>query len=220
MKALAAMLARAADGAFVLDETGRIVLWNRAAERLTGRRAAEVVGRPCHEVLRGETTDGRPLCGPACAVAAQVRQGAGAPCFDMQVRTKAGRPLCLNVSSLPLPLGRSGRFGSVHLFRDVTGQARARKLADELRTALCCGAPLCPAPATGPPPDLPAELPLSRREREVLRQIALGKPTKAIADALCVSPATVRNHVQHILDKLGAHSRLEALAVAYHPGRN
>lgn len=219
MKALAAMLARAADGAFLLDETGRIVLWNRAAERMTGWRAADVVGRPCHEVLRGETTDGRPLCGPACAVAAQVRAGTGARSFDMQVRTKAGRTVCLNVSSLPLPLGKGGRFGSVHLFRDVTGQARARHLVEELRTALCCGAPACPAPATGPPPDLSPDLPLSRREREVLRQIALGRSTKAIADALCVSPATVRNHVQHILEKLGAHSRLEALAVAFHPGR-
>src|SRR5688572_32204104 len=50
----------------------------------------------------------------------------------------------------------------------------------------------------------------SRREIEVLRLVAAGGRTKTVADALHVSPATVRNHVQNILGKLGAHNRLEA----------
>lgn len=33
-----------------------------------------------------------------------------------------------------------------------------------------------------------------------------------------MSPVTVRNHIQHILEKLGAHSRLQALAIAFPPG--
>jgi DNA-binding NarL/FixJ family response regulator len=44
--------------------------------------------------------------------------------------------------------------------------------------------------------------------------IATGMSTRAAADKLHVSPATVRNHVQNVLGKLGAHSRLEAVAVA------
>lgn len=219
MKHVTAMLQRTADGAFLVDDQGAVRYWNRAAERLTGLRAAEVVGRPCHEVLRGETPGGQPLCSPACAVAAQVRRGAAVRNFDMQTRTKAGRRIWLNVSSLPVPSGKRGRFWSVHLFRDVTRQARVRHLVDELHTALCCIAPAGPAPLAGPAPEAPADLPLSRREREVLRQLALGKTTGLIADALCVSPATVRNHIQHILDKLGAHTRLEALAIAFHPGQ-
>jgi DNA-binding NarL/FixJ family response regulator len=55
---------------------------------------------------------------------------------------------------------------------------------------------------------------LTRRETEILRMIATGVSTKATADKLHVSPATVRNHVQNILGKLGAHSRLEAVAMA------
>jgi two-component system nitrate/nitrite response regulator NarL len=39
-----------------------------------------------------------------------------------------------------------------------------------------------------------------------------------MASALVVSPATVRNHVQSILKKLGVHSRLEAVAQAYQQG--
>ena len=60
----------------------------------------------------------------------------------------------------------------------------------------------------------PATAALTPREIEVLRLIATGLRTGAIADRLHVSPATVRNHVQHIFDKLGAHNRLEAVACA------
>ena len=44
--------------------------------------------------------------------------------------------------------------------------------------------------------------------------MADGLSTKAVADALHVSGATVRNYVQSILSKLGVHSRLEAVAYA------
>ncbi|MBI2164602.1 MAG: helix-turn-helix transcriptional regulator [candidate division NC10 bacterium] len=56
---------------------------------------------------------------------------------------------------------------------------------------------------------------MTGREREILRLIAGGLTTSAIADKLCISHTTVRNHIQHILAKLGAHSRLEAVTVAF-----
>jgi DNA-binding NarL/FixJ family response regulator len=55
---------------------------------------------------------------------------------------------------------------------------------------------------------------LTRRELEILHIIATGVNTKDAAERLHVSPATIRNHVQNILGKLGAHSRLEAVAYA------
>ena len=39
-------LARTGDGAFVITSDGRIVLWNRAAEKILGHTAREAVGRP------------------------------------------------------------------------------------------------------------------------------------------------------------------------------
>ena len=63
-----------------------------------------------------------------------------------------------------------------------------------------------------------AERPLSTREREVLAQLAAGRSTDEIARALAISPVTVRNHIQRILPKLGAHSRLEAVALAIEAG--
>jgi DNA-binding CsgD family transcriptional regulator len=59
---------------------------------------------------------------------------------------------------------------------------------------------------------------LTRRELQVLRLMAAGMPNKAIADRLFVSLHTARNHVKSILRKLGAHSRLEAVAIAVHGG--
>jgi len=56
--------------------------------------------------------------------------------------------------------------------------------------------------------------PLTSRELEVLRLLASGTSTSAAADSLGISTATLRAHVQAVLRKLGAHSRLEAVAEA------
>jgi two-component system nitrate/nitrite response regulator NarL len=59
---------------------------------------------------------------------------------------------------------------------------------------------------------------LTLREREVLRLVAEGLSTADMAGRLFVSPNTVRNHVQSVLVKLGAHSKLEALVIATRAG--
>jgi DNA-binding NarL/FixJ family response regulator len=55
---------------------------------------------------------------------------------------------------------------------------------------------------------------LTKREREILYLITDGLTNQAIAERLVLSIHTVRTHVQTILAKLGAHSKLEAVAVA------
>jgi DNA-binding NarL/FixJ family response regulator len=59
---------------------------------------------------------------------------------------------------------------------------------------------------------------LTRREKEILRFLALGMGTSAISRELAISPATVRNHAQRILAKLQVHSRLAAVARGYEVG--
>jgi DNA-binding CsgD family transcriptional regulator len=53
---------------------------------------------------------------------------------------------------------------------------------------------------------------LTPREREILSAIAAGQTTPEIAERFVVSPHTVRKHVEHILEKLGARTRSEAVA--------
>jgi DNA-binding NarL/FixJ family response regulator len=59
---------------------------------------------------------------------------------------------------------------------------------------------------------------LSQREFEVLGLLAAAKSTKAIANELKLSVNTIRNYVSNILVKLGAHSKLEAVAIARRDG--
>lgn len=55
---------------------------------------------------------------------------------------------------------------------------------------------------------------LTTRELQILKIASLGRSNKAIAEELHLSVNTVRNHMQHVLVKLGAHSKLEATAIA------
>jgi DNA-binding NarL/FixJ family response regulator len=55
-----------------------------------------------------------------------------------------------------------------------------------------------------------ADVPLTKREGEVLKQLALGLTNKEIAHALGISYETVKEHVQHILRKLGVSDRTQA----------
>ena len=65
-----------------------------------------------------------------------------------------------------------------------------------------------PAPDTGP------TTLLTVRERQVLERLAGGATTCAIAEALDISPHTVRSHVQSVMRKLEVHSRGRAVSVA------
>ena len=56
--------------------------------------------------------------------------------------------------------------------------------------------------------------PLTDRELQVLRLMAVGKPNREIAEELVVVLDTVKKHVAHILDKLGAANRIQAIARA------
>lgn len=55
---------------------------------------------------------------------------------------------------------------------------------------------------------------LTQREIDILHLLAQGASTRSIADSLCVSVKTVRNHIANVMAKLGVHTRLEAVAEA------
>jgi two-component system nitrate/nitrite response regulator NarL len=59
---------------------------------------------------------------------------------------------------------------------------------------------------------------LTRREQEVLRLLAQGLDQGEIARQFAISENTVATHIQHILEKLGVHSRAQAVALALRTG--
>lgn len=59
---------------------------------------------------------------------------------------------------------------------------------------------------------------LTARETEILRELAACRGIGQIAEALGISPLTVQSHVKNILVKLGVHSKLEAVTLAWREG--
>jgi len=64
----------------------------------------------------------------------------------------------------------------------------------------------------------PPAIDLTEREIEVLRLLAKGATNREIAEALCVSEGTVKNHVSSILSRLGLRDRLQAALFAHEHG--
>jgi DNA-binding NarL/FixJ family response regulator len=60
--------------------------------------------------------------------------------------------------------------------------------------------------------------PLSPREEELLQYIADGLSTTAVADRMCISPKTVKNHLASIYDKLDARDKTQAVLTAVRLG--
>ena len=59
---------------------------------------------------------------------------------------------------------------------------------------------------------------ITAREREILTQLSQGKNVDDIASALVIAPLTVRTHIRNLMEKLGVHSRLEAVTYALRHG--
>jgi DNA-binding NarL/FixJ family response regulator len=75
------------------------------------------------------------------------------------------------------------------------------------------------------PPDVAAHIAehlsdeaLTEREIDVLRHVAGGNRNRDIAERLFISEETVKVHMKHIMEKLGAHDRTQAIAIAVRRG--
>ena len=196
--------ARTADAVFVVDSDQRIVHWDPRTEALTGLMAEEVVGTPCHQALRGECEGGGQLCKGGCPVMALSRAGHAVPSYDMRVDTRITGKRWVNVSVLSVD-SEDGPY-LVHLLRDAQKAHDALEMARDLvRLAF---------KDNDPAPNRSGVPGLTPRQAEVLGLLAEGRSVREICAELYLSKATVRNHVRALLQALGAHSQLEAVAAA------
>lgn len=208
--AVLALLARSADGVFAVDTEQRIVFWSAVAEELLGRSADEVLGRNCYEVILSNDYEGHPFCRRECPAIKAARQGRGVPNYDMACR-KNGTDIWLNVSIVPVPDSVAGEATAIHMIRDVSQRRRSERLAQAtIETVTRFMPENSNATAEAKPYPVPGPS-LTTREIEVLRLLADGLGTQALAQGLGLSEATIRNHIQRLLAKLGVHSRLEAV---------
>jgi PAS domain S-box-containing protein len=202
LRELKELVRSTADAAFAIDHTGEIIAWNAAAETLFGLAASEAIGSFCGAILHGADECG-PVCHERCSIKQSVQAHHQPGNFDLQAQTAAGRKW-LNVSVLAAELNGSTQRVSIHIIREVDRSRRLEMLVRDFVQTEASPARMNDA--------------VTRRELEILRLMAKGLTTEKIAGQLSLSRATVNNHIQHVLQKLNAHSRLEAIRRAEHAG--
>ena len=187
--------------AWVVDADGRLRGMNAPAESLLGVDREESIDRACCGTVIGRTVGGDDFCSPRCELRRAFAEAGETPPFLLhRLRAQQGQTLLV----VPVPAASGGAEANwlVHLAVDVTRAWRSMAFLDSvLRTRI--RVPECTT----------ALARLTSRERHVLRLLAQGEEVKRIAWSLGVHRTTVRNHVQHILEKLAVHSMLEAIAL-------
>ena len=197
------------EAAFSVDHEGRIGAWNGAMSQLVGLKKSEVLNTLCHRVLCGLDPFGNLYCGKSCPVQRMVRRREPIRRFELSLQTAQCQRIQVCVSIIALRRADHGKHDIIHLLspsKELSGgpesdsrdssKAASRTAGSEGRQAA------------------PVNRRMTRRELEVLDLLAAGKGTTEISELLFISAHTVRNHIQNILGKLEAHSRLEAVAFA------
>jgi PAS domain S-box-containing protein len=215
-------LFKTADGVYIVDPELRIVYWNRGAERILGYSEKDVLNRYCFRIIAGRESNDKLYCHTNCKVLSCFSKGTPLENFELKTRDKNGKEIWMNISTLFSQ--NNGNDLIIHLVRDVTQEKRVRKAADHflaeigvdheersgLQTEEASIGRSEMKDETGEEP-----VALSKREIEVLTLMAEGLSTKALAQQLNISHFTARNHIQNILEKLGLHSKSQAVSYAF-----
>lgn len=187
---------------FEVDPGNRISTWPEAARELFGHDARTALGRSWVELLGARDIAGNRLCERGCALHAMGRAGETIGVFEIHVTLDGG--ITMRLLGRAEPRGNGGYLGlRVILWRERRRGSLERRRGDE--------APLATL-------DIVSASPLSARETEVLRLLSRGQGVDEIAGRLGISAATVRNHAQRLLPKLGASNRAEAVSIAIRRG--
>ncbi len=212
-KQLAELLEGTTDAAFAVDLQGEVRSWNKAAEKLFGYPASYAIGQSCADLVGGTIATGIPVCYESCDILECARTGKEISNFDIEIRTRSGKQVWVNVSLLVSSNERTERRLAVHFMRDITERKKTEQLTGKmLRLAkdLVNG--------TRELNGLPPISPLTSQEMKILRLLASGKATNEITAELRISPPTLRNHINHINQKLHTTSRIEAVIQAQKRG--
>lgn len=197
------------DGALIgVDLEQRVVRWSAAAVELLGS-AELALGRHCFEVTAAFDPRNAGRCRPNCAVIAAARHARAHPDFEVYLPPCAAADRA-RVSVLLARADASADLMVLHVVRPTSGAECEHQGPGEV------GAMLQEAVRRdGSAPSAQAEASkLTERQREMLVRLARGESPTQIARGLGLSAVTVRNHIQAAMDRLGAHSRLEAVMSA------
>lgn len=193
------LFARTADAVFATDATRRIVYQNEAFDRVCPQARGQTGGRRCYEVLCGQTLDVKRFCSSDCPAANAVLQRQTVSHFDLLVPQPSGESLLVNVGACAVSRAY-WPVAALFILRPINLRRFAERIGNYVN---------------GHSREASETERLTKREQTVLRLLSEGYGTRTLAEALQVSPTTVRNHIRHVLQKLAVHSRAEAVSYAY-----
>ena len=218
MASMLSLLNEAPYGVYAMDMSQTITFWNRSAERILGHTPGEAIGFRCYEVLQSLPEHGAsPVCMEGCPAIKLAREGIIPPVFHVTARCASGARKPITVTPLIIQQGQQRVL--VHLFHERKDDAEARTVAKRVLGVLSSETAHSDEPNDSNPGQTNDEVaPLSAREVEVLRLLAMGLEIEQIAHDLNISEHTVLNHVRNARRKLRARNRLAAVLTAFRLG--
>jgi PAS domain S-box-containing protein len=194
---------------------------NESFLQLTGYSKDEVVGRSARELKMWSSRDNKQKLNLA-EVEATLEKGSFRD-LELQLETKTGEVRDILVSGEQI--GLEEESGNLKLFYDISRRKQTEEqlhqaIQEVMQDTAWFSAQvlerLAKVRSGGKETILVTEL--TQRERQVLAHLAKGESNKQIAKALGLAAQTIRNHIASIYDKLGVHSRVEAVVWARERG--
>ncbi|MFH1373919.1 MAG: sigma 54-interacting transcriptional regulator [bacterium] len=116
------------DGVFTVDEKCRITSFNQAAEKITGFRTSEAVGKHCFDIFRTE------ICHKQCALKDTLRRHDPVENARVTIVTRDGREVPISVTTTILKDESGTAIGAVEFFRDVSEIEHLRNKLEQKET--------------------------------------------------------------------------------------
>ena len=120
------------DGIYFVDKDRKILLWNKAAEKITGYGQEEVVGKHCYDnILVHVDKNGVSLCQGSCPLAATIKDGQIREA-EFFLHHKRGHRVPVLIRAVPMRNEKDEIIGAVEIFSDATGALVTRQRLQEL----------------------------------------------------------------------------------------
>lgn len=205
------VLGEVADPVAVLSRDYEMLWANRTVLGFLGLELEFLGRRPCYELLQRRSK----RC-PDCPVSLVFSSGEPAV-IEKPFYCESGSVVWREIRAYPIRSAQGDVVGAIRIGFDIT----KRKLLAERQTRHLDSLERTLNEIAGPSdsraPDSGASQPIgniTNRELQVLRLVARGLTNAEIAGILKISPHTVKSHVVHVLQKLGAGSRTDAAVTA------